>query len=61
MRYETVSVIVDTVYGKQVYRPNNLQARVFAEIAGTKTLTKSVLDKIVNLGFKIETCTMSID
>lgn len=37
-----------TVYGRKVYGPSNQTAQALATIAGSKTLTKQVLDIAVN-------------
>jgi hypothetical protein len=42
-----------TVYGNQIIYPACQAAEIFAAIAGTKTLTLSVLQHIKNLGFEI--------
>jgi len=42
------------VYGRTVARPRNQRAEVIARIAGTKTLTKSVIVNVLALGCTIE-------
>ena len=55
MDNQTVVVKFKDQYGRTVCHPVNEQARVFAEIAGTKTLTWHTLKGIDYLGFKIAT------
>lgn len=40
-------------YGRVVYYPDCDASRVFAEIAGTKTLTMDVIKRIKLLGYKV--------
>lgn len=49
-----VQVQVRNVYGVKAVYPHNYAAKVFAMIAGTKTLTKAVLNDIKLLGYTIE-------
>ena len=48
-----IHIYLRTVYGNQVIYPACQAAEAFAAIAGTKTLTLSVLQHIKNLGFEI--------
>ena len=40
-------------YGMQVFRPADEQAKRFAEIAGTTTLTRKTLDVVKAMGVQI--------
>lgn len=51
---QSVIIEVKTVYGKENIYPANDQARLFATIAGTKTLSRSDLKAIAALGFSVE-------
>lgn len=46
-------VEVRNVYGVKAVYPYNQTAKVFASIAGTKTLTKAALDDIKLLGYVV--------
>jgi len=48
-----VEVEARDVYGTRKYYPHNHEASLFAEIAGTKTLTVPTIDRIQKLGFEI--------
>ena len=48
-----IEIISRTVYGNRVIYPHCATAQNFARIAGTKTLTFTVLQQIKNLGFEI--------
>lgn len=48
-----VTVTVRRVYGMPVIYPADANARSFAAIAGTKTITPAALRHIRNLGFEI--------
>ena len=50
---KTVTVTVRRVYGMPVIYPADANARSFADIAGTKTLTRQTVRHIKNLGFEI--------
>ena len=50
----TITVDIKTVYGNELIYPVCEQAHVFAEIAGTKTLTRYTLTRIKELGYDIE-------
>ena len=41
-------------YGKQVIYPVNVQAKLFAQIAGTKTLSGLVVTLAAQLGYEIK-------
>jgi len=49
-----IIVEIKTVYGEQKVYPVCSNAQVFADIAGTKTLTEYTLNKIKALGYSIE-------
>jgi len=50
----TIEVEVKDVYGTLKYYPLCEKAQLFADIAGTKTLTLQVIKKIEALGFSIK-------
>ena len=50
---KTVTVSVRRIYGMPVIYPADANARSFAAIAGTKTLTRQTVRHIKNLGFEI--------
>ena len=58
---QTVLVEFKDQYGRTVCHPVNEQAKVFAEIAGTKTLTWHTLKGIAYLGFKIDTTLLTLN
>jgi hypothetical protein len=47
-------VRMDRVYGTITAYPANEVARIFAEIAGTKTLKLATIERAKRLGFEIE-------
>lgn len=47
----TALVEIKNVYGNEVIYPKNEVAKTFAAIAGTKTLTRDVIEKIKALGY----------
>ena len=49
-----VIIELKSVYGKENIYPVNDQAKLFASIAGTKTLSRSQLKTIAALGFTVE-------
>lgn len=51
--YRYVKIEVRTVYGNTTIYPVNDSAKLFAEIAGTKTLTNKTLALAERLGFNI--------
>jgi hypothetical protein len=50
----TVQVTIKSVYGEDKVYPANGIAAGFAKIAGTKTLTRSTLFTVLQMGFAIE-------
>lgn len=50
----TVQLLVKQQYGNQALHPHNQTAKVFAEIAGTKTLTIANIKHIMKLGYMVE-------
>jgi len=50
---KTITVTLRRVYGMPVIYPSDANARSFAAIAGTKTLTRQTVRQIKNLGFEI--------
>ena len=56
-----IEVIIEPQYGRWVYYPACKDAKVFAEIAGTKTLTENTLVQIKNLGYEIKASAKSMD
>lgn len=50
----TVTLLVKDQYGTKVLHPHNDTAKLFASIAGTKTLTLPVVKHIMALGYSIE-------
>lgn len=53
-RPATCQIVIRNVYGNDLIYPSNDEARIFAEIAGTKTLSKTDLARIEQLGFRVE-------
>jgi hypothetical protein len=51
---DIVQVSIRHVYGNRLIYPVNEQAKLFAKIAGSKTLTVAVLDTIKELGYDIQ-------
>ena len=49
----TITIEIKNNYGKQVFYPANDQAQTIARIAGTKTLSETVLSNCKTLGFEI--------
>jgi hypothetical protein len=49
-----IIIAIKTVYGNQSIYPVCDNAKLFAEIAGTKTLTKQAIQKIMALGVTVE-------
>ena len=56
-----IEVIIEPQYGRWVYYPACKDAKVFAEIAGTKTLTENTLAQIQKLGYEIKASAKSVE
>ena len=56
----TIEVEVKDVYGVLKYYPLCEKAQLFADIAGTKTLTLQAIKKIEALGYSISATTRAI-
>lgn len=56
-----IEVIIEPQYGKWVYYPACANARAFAAIARTKTLTEETLSHIKALGYEIKASAKSLD
>ena len=54
MESNLVIIAIRSIYGNVKAWPINHNAKLFAEIAGTKTLTIATLARISALGFQIE-------
>jgi len=48
-----VEVTIKQVYGKELIYPANKNAQIFANIAGTKTLSPFLLQNAKALGFEV--------
>ena len=48
-----IKIKIKAVYGNDVIYPVCSDARLFAELAGTKTLTKQAVNVIKNLGYTV--------
>lgn len=57
---KTIQVRIKSVYGRDNIYPVCSNAKVFASLAGTQTLTKVALTKIKDLGYTIEVVQDSI-
>ena len=52
---EQIAVVeIKNVYGNEVIYPVNSVAQMFAAIAGTKTLTRAVVQQIKALGYSFQ-------
>lgn len=49
-----IKVMIRSVYGKDVIYPACEVSKQFARIAGTKTLTREVVQAIGNIGYRVE-------
>jgi hypothetical protein len=49
----TLIVDVRNVYGNEVIYPQNQVAKTFADLCGTKTLTRAAVQKIKELGYGV--------
>lgn len=50
-----ITIEIKDVYGKQMFYPRCEAAEVFADLAGTKSLTEGAIRQIIKLGYKINT------
>ena len=48
-----ITVQIKSIYGNEMSYPICPQAKIFAELAGTKTLTRTAINLIKDLGFKV--------
>lgn len=49
-----IVIQIKSVYGNTLIYPMNEQAKLFASIAGQKTLSKDHVEKIKQLGYSVE-------
>lgn len=49
-----VQLVIRSNYGRMMAYPSNSVAQLFAQITGTKTLSRHTLECIVALGYEIE-------
>jgi hypothetical protein len=54
MQDETVKISIENKYGNNLNMPKNSNAVLFAELAGTKSITVHALGIIRQLGYKVE-------
>jgi len=47
------TVLVKNVYGRDLYYPHCWQSKLFAEIAGTDTLTLPTIKRMQSLGYTV--------
>lgn len=57
---QKIKVSIQTKYGNRLIYPECENSRAFAEIAGQKTLSSSVIELIRSLGFEIEVLTPAL-
>jgi hypothetical protein len=50
-------VEIKNVWGNELIYPNCTRSKIFCNIAGTKTLSRYIIDKIKDLGFEIKVST----
>ena len=55
-----ITVKVKNVYGNDLVYPVCKDAQVFAQIAGSKTLTETTLKRIKDLGYQIVSVTPTV-
>ncbi|UOF77941.1 hypothetical protein [Caudoviricetes sp.] len=55
-----ISVTIKSVYGNEMIYPACPVAEAFAQLAGTKTLTRQALQIIKSMGYQIEVQTPAI-
>jgi len=56
-----ITIEIKDSYGRQVFYPVCRDAKLFAALAGTKTLTRETIRNIMQLGYKVKTTQQSID
>ena len=49
----TITVQIKNVYGNETIYPVCEKAKAFANIAGTRTLTRHVIEQVKQMGFSI--------
>ena len=52
-----IQIEIKESYGRKVIYPACIDSKIFASLAGTKTLTTKSLELIESLGYNIETLT----
>lgn len=57
---KTIQITIRNVYGNEQAYPVCEAAKIFAEIAGSKTLTPATLRKIQSLGYTIEVVSLGV-
>lgn len=50
-----ITIEVRDIYGHPKFYPHCEDAKVFASIAGTRTLTEATVRRIIKLGYKVNT------
>lgn len=50
-----ITIQIKEVYGHTKFYPHCEEAKVFASIAGTTTLTEQTIRRIMKLGYKVKT------
>ena len=58
---KAIKVTIKHVYGERLIYPVDDQAKLFAAIAGTKTLTGKTLELIKRLGYVVEVETVKLE
>jgi copper chaperone CopZ len=56
-----ITIQIKNVYGKEAIYPICEKGKIFAEIAGTKTLTRQTIQQIKSLGYEIEVMQIALD
>lgn len=54
MNEEVLKIQVKNVYGNETIYPVNETAKIFAKIAGTKTLTRETINQAKELGYQVQ-------
>jgi hypothetical protein len=50
---QSITVELKSIYGVQAIYPACHASKLFAEIAGTKTITRAAIEKIKKLGYSV--------